>query len=164
MTAPQFVNAAVVHSDTAANASPIITDAYAVAGTGHTLIAVIDHERAHSTTPLSITGITRGTQSFTRVNKGDLGSSATVDVADMWVLENAAVGSAPLEVIHNNVTGSDIQIGVVEYDGGTPGALASFATPAAPATATATWVRWGRRFTLEQRQIVRDQGFTPRGF
>ncbi|WP_300537396.1 hypothetical protein [Sphingosinicella sp.] len=139
MTAPQFVNAAVVHIDTTANASPITTDAYAVSGTGHTLIAVIDHERANASSPLSITGITRGAQSFTRVNKGDLGSAATVDVADMWVLENAATGSAPLEIGHNGVTGSDIQIGVVEYDGGTPGAVSTPAYVPGSGAAVATF-------------------------
>lgn len=139
MTAPQFVNAAVVHADTTANASPIATDAYAVSGTGHTLIAVIDHERANASSPLSITGITRGAQSFTRVNKGDLGSAATVDVADMWVLENAATGSTPLEISHNGVTGSDIQIGVVEYDGGSPGTVSTPAYVPGSSGAVATF-------------------------
>lgn len=139
MTAPQFVHAAVVHVDTTANASPITSDAYAVSETGHTLIAVIDHERAHASSPLSITGIMRGAQSFTRVNKGDLGSAATVDVADMWVLENAATGSAALSVSHNGVTGSDIQIGVVEYDGGTPGAVSTPAYVPGSGAAVATF-------------------------
>lgn len=139
MTAPAFVNAAVVHVDTTANASPITTYAYAVSGTGHTLIAVIDHERANSTTPLAITGIARGAQSFTRANKGDLGSSATVDVADMWVLENAATGSAPLSVSHNGVTGSDIQIAVIEYDAGSPGAVSTPAYAPGSSAACATF-------------------------
>ncbi|MFD0846772.1 hypothetical protein [Sphingosinicella xenopeptidilytica] len=150
MTAPQFVHAAVVHVDTTANASPITTDAYAVSGTGHTLIVVIDHERAHASSPLAITGITRGVQSFTRVNKGDLGSAATVDVADMWVLENAATGSAPLVVSHNGVTGSDIQIAVVEYDGGTPGAVS---TPAYVPGSSAAVARFGITVPADARLV-----------
>ncbi|MBB4633670.1 hypothetical protein [Sphingosinicella soli] len=150
MTAPQFVNAAVVHFDTTANASPITTDAYVVSGTGHTLIAVIDHERANASSPLAITGVTRGAQSFTRVNKGDLGSAATVDVADMWVLENAASGSAPLEISHNGVTGSDIQIGVVEYDGGAPVAVS---TPAYVPGSSAAVARFGITVPADARLV-----------
>lgn len=161
MTAPQFVHAAVVHVDTTANASPITTDAYAVSETGHTLIAVIDHERANASSPLAITGITRGAQSFTRVNKGDLGSAATVDVADMWVLENAATGSAALAVSHNGVTGSDIQIAVVEYDGGTPGAVS---TPAYVPGSSAAVARFGITVPADARlvylQVVTAAGGT----
>lgn len=160
MTTPAFVNAAVVHSDTTADASPITTDAYAVSAAGHTLIAAIDHERQNATTPLSITAITRSGQSFTRANKGDLGSAVGVDVADMWVLENAAAGSAPLIVSHNGVTGGDIQIAVVEYDGGV---LGDVSTPAYVPASQAAVARFDITVPADARLVYMQAVTTPGG-
>lgn len=127
MAATDFIDAVEVHNDTTANASPITTATYTVSAAKRTLLMFIDHERANSTTPLNITGITQlgpGSKAFTRVAKGDLGSAATVDVADVWILEDAEIGTYAFSVAHNDVTGSDIQISVAEYDDCTVGAVA----------------------------------------
>lgn len=128
MAATDFINAVVVHSDTTANTSPITTDSYNVSAAKRTLLLCFDYERGNSTTPLNITGAIQlgpGNKAFTRVTKGDLGSAATVDAADVWILEDAEVGDYAFRFTHNNVTGSDIQVAVAEYDDCTPGAIAT---------------------------------------
>lgn len=121
MAMPAFVAKHDVLNDATLNATPAVTANVTVSVAGHTLVAFIPHERANTSTPVVITGVARDDQTFGFGAGIDSGGGATNVAGSIWVLPNAKVGSYPLSITYTGSSGSDVQVVVLECDGGVLG-------------------------------------------